>query len=243
MNSISVITATFNSGKVISRLIESLISQDDKGFDWVVADGGSTDDTMSIIESYKDQLSIIIIKGPDFGIYDGINKAVQHSKSEFYVVVGSDDELDRGAIYNYKCSMDDAVSIITASTESKGIIKRIRDNFDSLSPMRKYVYGHSVYSCFRRSLHEKYGWYSRRFPIAADLLFIRTCVLGGELVKSCEFSPGRFSTEGVSNADQFGVLTETMRVQVETGVSEWSAILVFLLRLFWSKVRSFDIFK
>lgn len=181
MNSISVITATFNSGKVISRLIESLISQDDKGFDWVVADGGSTDDTMSIIESYKDQLSIIIIKGPDFGIYDGINKAVQHSKSEFYVVVGSDDELDRGAIYNYKCSMDDAVSIITASTESKGIIKRIRDNFDSLSPMRKYVYGHSVYSCFRRSLHEKYGWYSRRFPIAADLLFIRTCVLGGSL--------------------------------------------------------------
>jgi len=243
MSSISVITATFNSEKVIGGLIDSLVSQTDKEFDWIVADGGSTDSTLDIINSYTDDICISLIEGPDFGIYDAINKAVQKSNSEFYIVVGSDDKLNSNSIYNFRNSVDDKVSIITAYPERARLIKRFRNKFDAFSPMRKYIHGHSVYTCFRRSLHGKYGLYSRRFPIAADLLFIRKCVLGGELVKSCDFDPGFFSSEGVSNADQLGVLTETMRVQVETGVSEWSAVLVFLLRLCWSKVRSFDIFK
>lgn len=42
--SLSIITATFNTADVLPRLIDSLKSQTDPDFQWVVADGGSTDE-------------------------------------------------------------------------------------------------------------------------------------------------------------------------------------------------------
>ena len=42
--SLSIITATFNAADVLPRLIVSLKSQADPDFQWVVADGGSTDE-------------------------------------------------------------------------------------------------------------------------------------------------------------------------------------------------------
>jgi glycosyltransferase involved in cell wall biosynthesis len=49
-SSISIITATFNSASVLPRLIDSLIEQTDQDFEWIVADGGSRDETLRIIE-------------------------------------------------------------------------------------------------------------------------------------------------------------------------------------------------
>lgn len=45
---LSIITATFNTDEFLPRLIDSLKSQSDPDFEWIVADGGSTDETLVI---------------------------------------------------------------------------------------------------------------------------------------------------------------------------------------------------
>jgi glycosyltransferase involved in cell wall biosynthesis len=91
---ISVITATFNSEKNISVLIKSLSSQTDKNFEWIVADGGSEDKTLTLVRSIEG-VEFEILNGPDFGIYDALNKAIKECRSDYYIVAGSDDSLRR----------------------------------------------------------------------------------------------------------------------------------------------------
>jgi len=88
---ISIITATYNAAAVLPRLVESLIAQTDQDFEWVVADGASTDGTLEILEQAKTRLKNVVVDSrPDFGIYDAMNRAIKLSKSSYYLIVGAD---------------------------------------------------------------------------------------------------------------------------------------------------------
>ena len=50
---VSVITACYNSGSTISKAIESLLSQTDIGFEHIVVDGKSKDNTVEVVETYR----------------------------------------------------------------------------------------------------------------------------------------------------------------------------------------------
>src|SRR5699024_1576503 len=89
---LSIITATFNAVEYLPTLIESLRKQQDKDFEWVVADGASTDGTLELLESIDD-LNIQITSREDFGIYDALNRGIKACSGEFYLVMGADDVL------------------------------------------------------------------------------------------------------------------------------------------------------
>ena len=71
---ISIITPTFNSSKTISRTIDSIVKQNYSDLEYIICDGGSTDNTKEIINSYKDKLNLTLISEPDNDIYDAMNK-------------------------------------------------------------------------------------------------------------------------------------------------------------------------
>uniref|UniRef100_UPI00344E8CBA glycosyltransferase n=1 Tax=uncultured Thermosynechococcus sp. TaxID=436945 RepID=UPI00344E8CBA len=48
--SLSIITATYNAESDLPNLIASLVAQTDADFEWVVADGNSTDRTLELID-------------------------------------------------------------------------------------------------------------------------------------------------------------------------------------------------
>ena len=84
---ISVITVTFNAAALLPGLMDSLRTQTDRDFEWVVVDGASTDGTVALLNSSGDILSHWISE-PDFGIYDAMNKALQMARGEYYLVMG-----------------------------------------------------------------------------------------------------------------------------------------------------------
>ena len=92
LNKISIITATLNSEKQISRLINSLNRQTNKSFNWIVKDGGSTDSTLSKLSKIDSDIDTKIIKSIDKGIYDALNQAIKKCKTNYYLFIGSDDE-------------------------------------------------------------------------------------------------------------------------------------------------------
>ena len=73
---ISIITVCFNSEKSLEKTINSVISQDYKNIEYIIIDGGSKDNTLNIIEKYKEHISTIVSE-KDRGIYDGINKGIR----------------------------------------------------------------------------------------------------------------------------------------------------------------------
>ena len=75
-------------------LLDSLAVQSFKDFELIIQDGGSTDSTVTMAASYKDQLPALTLNSaPDSGIYDAWNKALVHAAGKWVLFLGADDYL------------------------------------------------------------------------------------------------------------------------------------------------------
>lgn len=231
-NKISIITATYNSAVHLPVLVQSLQEQTDKGFEWIVADGGSTDGTIEYLESIG-ELDIKIIKGPDFGIYDALNKAIRLSGCDYYIVIGSDDFFYHDAIQNFKSVLIDYpdADMVTCPVNLSGENRYPKRKRPWFYGQFSYVSAHSVGLLIKKELHDKYGFYSRKYPIAADQYFILNAIKNGAILREGLSAVGVHGDGGVSNIDHKGVITEFYRVQVAVGFNDFVQTFLLLGRL------------
>lgn len=234
---ISVITATYNAMAHLPVLVESLRGQTDKYFEWVVADGASTDGTVEYLKSIVD-LNVKVISQEDFGIYDALNRGIKACSGEFYLVMGADDILYANAIQTFRSGINKNVDIVTATIDFGDYVSKPRRRMSWLYGQFSFVSGHAVGSLFRKSLHDVYGYYSKRFPIAADQHFILKAVKGGAKVKFLDEVLGKHELLGVSACDSLGTITEWYRVQVDVGFNRYIQTLLVLLRIIKYTLRS-----
>lgn len=230
---ISIITATYNAAPVLPRLIESLRAQADRDFEWIVVDGASTDDTLAILAAAGDVVTTFISEH-DFGIYDALNKGLKTASGDYYLVLGADDSLYPDAIKQYRAALLAGPvfpDIVTASISSGGSVCSARVGRAWLYGLRGYVSSHSIGALIKRSLHDSHGYYSRKFPIAADQYFIKKAGDSGAVIKVCDFCAGVYGTEGVSSVDVAGTLTEIFRIQLATEKNKFFQLMIFVGRL------------
>ncbi len=227
---ISVITAVYNAESCISNLIESLRQQQDQDFEWVVVDGASTDKTLEILKDVKD-LNIKIISESDFGIYDALNKGIKACSGEYYLVAGADDIFFKNAIGDYKKSIEEGIEMVTANIKMGDDILEPRNGSSWNYAQFAWVSGHALGLLIKKDLHNQFGYYSRKFPIAADQLFIKTCCQNGVNVKYINNTVGEFGQDGVSSMDIIGSCTESYRIQLMTERSKWFQTILFVVRL------------
>ncbi len=93
---VSVVTPSFNQGAFIRQTIDSVLSQDYPHIDFRIVDGGSTDDTVSILKSYGDRVQWVSEK--DRGQTHAINKGMAQAKGDVLTYLNSDDLLRPGAV-------------------------------------------------------------------------------------------------------------------------------------------------
>ncbi|MFC5283202.1 glycosyltransferase family 2 protein [Pedobacter alpinus] len=94
---ISIITPNFNQGKYIEETIISVINQDYPNLEYIIIDGGSTDESVEIIKKYEKHLTYWISE-PDKGQADAINKGLAHCTGDLFNWINSDDILAVNAL-------------------------------------------------------------------------------------------------------------------------------------------------
>gem|GEM_PF-321976 len=95
----SIITANKNGGRFLDETIRSVISQRESGIDleYILIDGGSTDDSLKIIEGYKQHISITLSE-PDQGVASAINKGLRRASGDVIAWLNADDRYHPGAL-------------------------------------------------------------------------------------------------------------------------------------------------
>lgn len=228
---ISIISAVFNSAGRLPRLIESLRSQTDKDFEWVVADGASTDETLEILRGVND-LNLVVDSRQDFGIYDALNRAIQISTGDYYIVAGCDDIFYTTAIATFRKEIvNSKYEIITTNAMYKGrkISKKKLPSW--IFGQSSYISAHTLATAFNKNLHKKYGYFSSHYPIAADQLFVMMSCLNGARCYRSDCVVGEIGCTGVSSRDRIGNATELFRVQISLGRSYFVQLVLLLMRL------------
>jgi glycosyltransferase involved in cell wall biosynthesis len=89
---ISIIIATYNAGRYIKECLLSIATQEFKKIEIVIVDGGSIDNTLSIVKEFSNR-NIKWISESDKGIYDALNKGVKMAKGKWLYFIGTDDRL------------------------------------------------------------------------------------------------------------------------------------------------------
>lgn len=97
---ISVITPTFNQGAFIEKTINSVLSQNYPNLEFIIIDGGSTDNTVEIIKKYEQHLTYWVSE-PDRGQSHAINKGMALATGDLLTWLNSDDWFTSGALQKF----------------------------------------------------------------------------------------------------------------------------------------------
>lgn len=93
---VSIVTPSYNQGRFLKRTIESVLNQSYPNIQYVVIDGGSTDESIEILRSYRDRF--YWISELDRGQTNAINKGLARANGEILAYLNSDDILTPRAI-------------------------------------------------------------------------------------------------------------------------------------------------
>jgi glycosyltransferase involved in cell wall biosynthesis len=95
---VSIVTPSYNQGCFIRETIESVLAQDYPNLEYWVMDGGSSDDTISILKEYEHDLRFHWVSEPDHGQSNAINKGWSRCRGDILAWLNSDDTYLPGAV-------------------------------------------------------------------------------------------------------------------------------------------------
>ena len=93
---ITIVTPSFNTGKFIDQTIRSVLDQDYRHIEYIIMDGGSTDETGEIVNRYRDRLRFE--SRPDSGQASAVNSGFRLGSGELFGFLNADDMYRPGAI-------------------------------------------------------------------------------------------------------------------------------------------------
>ena len=236
---ITIITATYNSGKTLRDTLESVLRQGYQDYEYLIIDGASKDDTVLIIKEYEPKFEgrLKYISEPDNGLYDAMNKGIKMATGDVIGILNSDD------FY----TSDDALQTIADAFKANDIDATYGDihfvNDGDLTKCVRYyssavfrrplmrfglMPAHPSFYC-KRDIYLKYGSFDTSYRVAADfenllrLIFIhriKTLYINKDFVT---MRTGGASTAGFDSRKQ--IMRDHVRAMKQNGVYSNSVLL------------------
>ena len=229
---ITIVTPSYNQGQFIEETILSILNQTYKNIQYIIVDGGSTDQTMEVVNKYKDQIDIIIHE-KDNGQSDAINKGFKLAKGELVGWINSDDILYANCVENivklylenksgaiFYCSKLDLIN------KASGIINTVTVNIPNRNYLLKENYNLIQQGSFYNyEIIKKVGFLNESIHYCMDLeLWLRLLHFGSiHKLNDKVYSAFRIWEETKSSTGGSLFLENISKVLLDNGGSVFSA--------------------
>ena len=178
--SFAIVTACLDASKTIGRTIRSVADGVCPGDEYVIVDGGSKDNTLSVIDPFHEEFSrkgarLLVSSETDDGIYDAMNKGISRCTGEVIGLINADDWYAAGAFAAVRRAFDE--------TDAE-IVYGSLNYFEDGTFYRREVIHHDFLhrkmiphpTCFvRREVYERLGAFTTRYRLAGDYEFMLRC--------------------------------------------------------------------
>lgn len=171
---VTIVTPSFNQGRFIRATIESVLTQDYPNIEYIVMDGGSTDETAQVVSEYGSRLRFV--SEPDRGQTHAINKGFQQARGPVVAYLNSDDTLLPGAVAKAVAALEahpgagaiygDGYQIDEAGAVRQRFPFTEPFNLWKLTYLLDYVLQQTVF--FRRECVEQLGWLNESLHFGMD---------------------------------------------------------------------------
>jgi glycosyltransferase involved in cell wall biosynthesis len=175
MKKVSVITVCYNEKDGIRETVESVLAQTAREeIEYIVLDGGSSDGTMGILESYRSGIDFID-SGKDLGIYDAMNKGIRKATGEYLLFMNGGDRFYSDTIVE---------EVIAAGLDADIVYgDGLVDRYETLHPLphvdgklKPELFFQNASFChqaefIRRELFGRVGSYDLSYSIICDHVF------------------------------------------------------------------------
>ncbi len=233
---LSIITVVLNGEKHLEDTIKSVLNQSYKNFEYIVIDGGSTDQTLEIIKQYNNQIEYWVSE-KDKGIYDAFNKGMMLAKGDYIGIANSDDVYVDGAFE----ILDKYINKFPDKDFIFGSVKKHWGLLHGYKPWKIYFSwgfysSHSTGFFIKRVSAKKVGLYNLKYKYSSDYdFFYRMIVkekLKGIATKKNEqfgiFRRGGYSSQ-IDFKDHF---FEEIKIRLDNNQNKFIVFLIILYKFF-----------
>lgn len=253
---ISLITITYNSAKTLTDTIQSVLNQTYTNIEYIIVDGASKDNTVSIIKKHEPLFEgrIKWISEPDKGLYDAMSKGIRMATGDVVGILNSDDFFTSNDVlqkvaegFEHESQLD-AVYGDVHFVHPNNLNKCVR-YYSSKIFKRKlmklgFMPAHPSFY-IRKECFDKYGLYKTDYKVAADFEFLLRVIYKAKIktkylpIDMVTMRTGGASTSGIESHKR--IMKEHLRAFRENGI--YTNELLLSLRyaykvneLLWSKI-------
>ncbi len=173
---VSIITITYNSAATVEDTLKSVVNQDYPNIEYLIIDGKSKDNTLQIVDKYKDKITKIVSE-KDKGLYDALNKGVNSASGDIIGMLHSDD------LYASNHVISDIVKTFESKPDADGVYADLVfvDRNDINKTTRTWESGDYEEGDFlngwmpphptffvRKECYEKFGGFNTKLRLSAD---------------------------------------------------------------------------
>ena len=176
---ISVVVPSFNQGAFLDETLSSIISQEYPNYELIVIDGGSTDNSVFVIENYRKHIAFWISE-PDQGQCAALIKGFERATGEIFCWLCSDDKFLPGTFYRIakEFQADPTIDLVYGDTEylypDGEQVRKPRISYHYQTMLRAFNIIAQPSAFFSSSIYWKVGGLDPSFHFAMDYdLFIK----------------------------------------------------------------------
>jgi glycosyltransferase involved in cell wall biosynthesis len=222
---------TLNAERFIGQALSSIAVQKLTNVEVVISDGGSTDATLRVAQTFSSELTIRIVPGVDDGQTDGLNRALEHARGSIFGWMNANDEYCPQSLSALVERMERNSRILLAY----GHHEQIDESGANLSwhpalPPWAWVHRHEGFvmnaqsMLWHRGLQDRIGHFDNelRLTMDYDLILRLLDATGAREAVRVDVTVGRFRRhEGqkTSEGSSALVLEEHLQIQINSGRS------------------------
>jgi len=208
---ISIITINYNNKKGLEKTIQSVVCQTEIDYEFIVIDGGSTDGSKELLESYLEKLDYWVSE-PDVGVYNAMNKGIKAATGDFVIFMNSGDSFYDASVLEKVSPLlvDDFDIYYGDNYKIKPHSKRKKTYPEKLSFSFFYSSCINHQSTFiRRQLFFDYFLYNETFKIISDWeFFIYTICVENRPYKYLKITICNYDFTGISSTKEHRAIIE-----------------------------------